>query len=158
MHPNEQLVQTFYTCFQNRDAAGMAACYHADGVFSDPVFPHLERAKAVAMWQMFCARAEKSGLRVEFTDVQADNQTGRAHWEAHYTFSQTGRHVHNRIDAAFAFRDGNIIRHTDSFDLWKWAGMALGLRGQLLGWTPIVQSAIRKNAGRALEAFIQKQG
>ena len=156
MHLNAQLIQNFYTAFQNRDAAGMAACYHPEVVFSDPVFPHLAGAKAVAMWQMFCARAEKSGLRVEFSNVQADDQSGHAHWDAHYTFSQTGRPVLNRIDAAFTFRDGKIIRHTDSFDLWKWAGMALGLRGQLLGWTPFVQAAIRKTANRGLEAFIQK--
>ncbi len=157
MHPHAQLIQTFYTTFQNRDAAGMAACYHADVVFSDPVFPHLERAKAVAMWQMFCARAEKSGLRIEFSNVQADDQSGRAHWDAHYTFSQTGRPVINRIDTAFSFRDGKIVRHTDSFDFWKWASMALGLRGQLLGWTPFVQSAVRKAGNRGLESFIQTQ-
>ena len=52
MHPNAQLIQTFYTAFQNRDAAGMAACYHPEVVFSDPVFPHLEGPKAIAMWQM----------------------------------------------------------------------------------------------------------
>jgi ketosteroid isomerase-like protein len=156
LHPNAQLIHAFYTAFQNRDAAGMAACYHADVVFSDPVFPRLESARAVAMWQMFCARAEKSGLRIEFSDVQADDQTGRAHWEARYTFSQTGRPVHNRIDAAFSFRDGKIFRHTDAFDLWKWAGMALGWRGQLLGWTPFVRAAIRKTAARGLEAFSAK--
>lgn len=156
MHPNAQLIHNFYTAFQNRDAARMAACYHAEVVFSDPVFPHLERAQASAMWQMFCARAEKSGLRIEFSNVQADDKSGRAHWDAHYTFSQTGRAVLNRIDAAFIFRDGKIIRHTDTFDLWKWAGMALGLRGQLLGWTPFVQAAIRKTGARGLEAFIQK--
>lgn len=156
MHPHTQLIQNFYTAFQNRDAAGMAACYHADVVFSDPVFPHLEGKRAVAMWQMFCARADKSGLRIEFSNVQADDQSGRAHWDARYTFSQTGRPVLNRIDAAFTFREGKIIRHTDSFDLWKWASMALGLRGQLLGWTPFVQAAIRKTANRGLEAFIHK--
>lgn len=157
MHPHARLIHNFYTAFQNRDAAGMAACYHAEVIFSDPVFPHLEGARAIAMWRMFCARAEKSGLRIEFSDVQADDQSGRAHWDAHYTFSQTGRAVLNRIDATFTFRDGKIIRHTDAFDSWKWAGMALGLRGQLLGWTPFVQAAIRKSAARGLEAFIQKQ-
>lgn len=156
MHANAQCLHNFYTAFQNRDAAGMAACYHPEVVFSDPVFPRLEGAKAIAMWQMFCARAEKSGLRVEFSNVQADDQSGRAQWEARYTFSQTGRPVLNRVLAAFTFRDGKIFRHTDSFDLWKWAGMALGLRGHLLGWTPFVRAAIRKSANRGLEAFIQK--
>ena len=44
---------------------------------------------------------------------------------------ETGNAVLNRIDARFTFRDGKIIRHEDSFDLWKWAGQALGMKGKL---------------------------
>ncbi len=156
MHPNEQLIHTFYTSFQKRDAAGMIACYHPDIVFSDPVFTHLQGSRAGAMWQMLCARGKD--LTLTFSNVRADERAGSAHWEATYSFSQTGRKVHNVIEAAFEFRDGKMIRHADSFDLWKWAGMALGAQGALLGWSPLVQAAIRKTAGRGLEAFIQKQG
>ena len=43
MHPNEQLIQTFYTGFQNRDAAGMAACRKASSLpscrYAQPVAP-----------------------------------------------------------------------------------------------------------------------
>ena len=39
---------------------------------------------------------------------------------ATYTFSATGRTVVNRIRARFDFRDGKIVRHVDSFDLWRW--------------------------------------
>jgi ketosteroid isomerase-like protein len=158
VHPHAQLIHQFYTAFQNRDAVGMAACYHTEVIFSDPVFQHLEGQRAVAMWQMFCARAEKSGLRLEFSNVQADDHNGCAHWDARYTFSQTGRAVLNHIDAAFTFQDGKIVRHTDTFDLWRWAGMALGVPGYLLGWTPMVQASIRTRALHGLDAFIQKQG
>ena len=51
---------------------------------------------------------------------------------------------------------GKISRHIDQFDLHHWAGQALGLKGRLLGWTPFVQSAIRRNAARALEGFSPK--
>ena len=133
----------------------MVAGYHPEVIFFDPVFMRLEGARAAAMWQMLCGRAKD--LEITFSNVRADDQTGAAHWEALYTFSKTGRKVHNRIDAAFAFKDGRIIQHTDTFNLWRWAAMALGPTGLLFGWTPVVQSAIRKDARRSLEAFILKQ-
>ena len=60
----------------------------------------------------------------------------------------------NIIEAAFTFRDGLIATHTDRFDLWRWSRQALGTKGALLGWTPIVSGAIRKNAARALDAYL----
>ena len=134
----------------------MNACYAPDVVFSDPVFPGLRGDEARAMWQMLCERGKD--LALTFDQIKADDRTGSAHWEATYTFSGSGRRVHNVIDAAFDFQAGRIVRHTDSFDLWKWAGMALGPRGQWLGWLPPVQAAIRQNARRGLEAFMKKRG
>ena len=134
----------------------MNACYAPDVVFSDPVFPGLRGDEARAMWQMLCERGKD--LALTFDQIKADDRTGSAHWEATYTFSGSGRRVHNVIDAAFEFQAGRIVRHTDSFDLWKWAGMALGPRGQWLGWLPPVQAAIRRNARRGLEAFMKKRG
>jgi len=154
MHPNEQLIHTFYTCFQRRDGDGMAACYGPEITFSDPVFTHLQGAQAGAMWRMLCERGKD--LAITFTNVRADDRTGSAHWEAAYSFGKSGRKVHNVIEAAFEFRDGKIVKHTDSFDLWKWAGMALGPQGKLLGWLPPVQVAIRKDAARSLESFTLK--
>ncbi len=88
--------------------------------------------------------------------MQADTATGQAHWEATYTFS-TGRKVHNIIDAAFAFQDGLIIRHQDSFDLWRWTRMALGPMGWFLGWTPLVQKRVQETAVQSLNTFIAKR-
>jgi len=155
MHPNEQLIQKFYSSFQARDAAAMTACYHPDAVFSDPVFGRLQGTRATAMWHMLCARAKN--LHIIFNNVQANADNGAAHWEDHYTFGQTHRSVHNVIDAAFVFRDNRIIQHIDTFDLWQWARMALGPVGLFLGWTPTLQTAIRKDARQSLEVFMQKQ-
>ena len=155
MHPNALLIETFYTAFQKRDAEGMVACYHPDVRFSDPVFHELQGARAGAMWRMLCARAKD--LEVEFRDVRADDRTGSAHWEARYLYSATGRNVHNVIDAKFEFRDDKIVRHADTFDLWRWAGMALGAKGKLLGWLPPVQQAIHKKALGGLEQFERAQ-
>jgi hypothetical protein len=93
-------------------------------------------------------------LRIEASSIAADDATGSVHWEAYYTFSQTGRFVHNRIDATFAFRDGKITRHTDRFDLHAWAAMALGIQGRLFGWLPAMQRAVRRNADRRLRAYM----
>lgn len=151
MHSNARLIETFYTSFQQRDAEGMVACYHPEVRFSDPVFHELEGARACAMWRMLCARAKD--LEIEFRDVQADDGAGSAHWEARYLFSATGRKVHNVIDARFELRDGKIVRHADTFDLWRWAGMALGAKGKLLGWLPPIQRAIHRKAIGGLDAF-----
>jgi ketosteroid isomerase-like protein len=155
MHPNAELITRFYEAFGRRDAEGMVACYAPDVVFSDPVFPSLRGEEAGAMWRMLCERGKD--LRVEASGIDADDRAGRAHWEAHYTFSATGQRVHNVIDARFEFKDGKITRHTDSFNLTRWAGMALGLKGKLLGWAPPVQNAIRKQADAGLRAWMKKK-
>lgn len=150
-----QLIERFYEAFNRRDAETMAACYHGDVCFSDPVFPDLRGEHAGNMWRMLCSRA--SDLAIEASDIVTDDSAGRAHWEAWYTFTATGRKVHNRIDAAFRFRDGKIIEHRDSFPLWKWTRMALGPTGVLLGWTPLVKSKVREQAAAGLRQFEAEQ-
>lgn len=155
MHPNARAIQDFYAALGRCDAESMITLYAPDVEFSDPVFPALRGDEARAMWRMLCARAKD--FSVEASDISADDHQGAARWEAHYTFSKTGRRVLNRIAARFEFRDGKVIRHQDTFDLWAWAGMALGLKGRLLGWSPPVQAAIRKQADDGLRAFLRQQ-
>ena len=154
MHPNEQLIRDFYAAFAKRDATGMAACYHRDIAFSDPAFPMLRGKEATAMWAMLCARGKD--LEIILGDVAGDAEGGRAHWEAKYTFSQTGRLVHNKIDAVFAFRDGKIIRHVDSFGFWRWSSQALGGIGMLLGWFGPLKAMVRKKAAKSLQDYMEK--
>lgn len=153
-HANADLIKRFYTALGERDAAAMGSCYADHATFSDPVFTKLDADGVRAMWAMLCARA--SDLEVSVSDIEADDESGSARWLASYTFSKTGRTVRNVIDARFEFRDGKIVRHTDRFDLWRWAGMALGIKGQLLGWLPSVQNAIRSEAARGLAAYRRK--
>jgi ketosteroid isomerase-like protein len=155
MNPQEKVIHRFYESFRGGDAEAMCACYHPDVVFSDPVFGRLSGDKARGMWRMLCGRAKD--LAVTFSAVTADGSSGSAHWEARYSFSKTGRAVHNVINAAFVFKDEKIVRHADSFSLWKWAGMALGPSGVLLGWTPLVRGRIRHEAREGLEAFLRKR-
>jgi len=154
MHPNEQLIERFYQSFQKQDAAGMLECYHPDIHFSDPVFTHLQGIQAGGMWRMLCANAKDFSL--QYSDIQADDDSGKAHWEARYTFSQTKRPVHNRIDARFHFQDGKIIHHQDHFNFWRWSRMALGTSGLLLGWTPFLKAKVRGSAEKNLQKFMQK--
>jgi ketosteroid isomerase-like protein len=150
-HPNARLIESLYAALGRRDGAAMAACYAPTATFNDPVFT-LRGAEIGAMWRMLCERG--TDLRVEAREIGADASAGHAHWDAWYTFSGTGRPVHNEIDATFTFDDGLIATHRDVFDLWRWSRMALGKKGALLGWTPIVRKAIRKQARQSLDAFI----
>lgn len=152
MHPHAALIERFYAAFAARDAAGMQACYHPEVVFSDPAFGELRGAEAGAMWAMLVARGKD--LHVTASRVEADDRRGSAHWDARYTFGQTGRPVLNRIDAEFEFRDGLIVRHTDRFGFWTWARQALGPAGLLLGWTPLLRNRVRSTARAGLETYM----
>jgi uncharacterized protein len=148
----EMLIERFYGAFSERDGAAMAACYGPDVSFSDPVFPELRGAEAGAMWRMLTARA--TDLRVELVEREASDQRGSARWQARYTFTQTGRPVVNDVRAAFRFADGLIIEHRDEFDFYRWARQALGPTGLILGWTPLVRSAVRRRARAGLDEFL----
>ena len=147
-----QLIERFYQAFDQGDGDTMAASYSPRVHFSDPVFPDLRDARAGAMWRMLAKGA--SDLRVELLEHAADETRGSAHWRAHYTFTETGRPVVNDIHASFRFEDGLIVEHRDEFNFHRWARQALGPVGLLLGWTPIVRSAVRRKAAARLDKFL----
>lgn len=150
MHPNAELIDRFYTAFAQRDAERMAACYATDATFEDAVF-QLQGGDIAAMWRMLCAQGKD--LRVEHDEVRADHGLGSARWEVRYTF-QTGRAVHNRVEATFTFRDGRILTHRDEFPLWAWMRQALGVPGALFGWAPPMHGVLRRKAAAGLRAYI----
>ncbi len=152
MENPKDVIERFYSAFQRKDWKAMQDCYHSDIWFSDPVFRDLRGGRAKAMWHML-VNAGKD-LTLTFKNVEVKDNTGSCDWEAFYSFSRTGRKVHNVIHATFEFKDGKIIRHNDSFDLWKWAGMALGTPGKLLGWSSAIRSKIRSTAATNLDRFI----
>ena len=153
-HPHAALIERFYAAFARRDWEAMAACYHSDVHFSDEVFD-LHGADAGAMWRMLCTSGRE--LHVKASGIAADDRQGRAHWDARYRFSATGRAVHNRIDARFEFRDELIVRHVDRFDFWRWSRQALGVRGWLLGWTPLLRRKVRAQAAVNLAEFKRRK-
>lgn len=154
MSTHAELIERFYTAFAERDAEAMIACYHPQLRFSDPVFVDLDAREAAGMWRMLCERATDFSL--EFSDVQAEGDTGSAHWQARYLFSATGRMVHNIIDAEFRFADGKIIEHRDRFDFYRWSRQALGAPGLLLGWTSMIKNKVRGQARAGLDKYLAK--
>jgi ketosteroid isomerase-like protein len=152
---NKESIGRFYAAFDQRDGNAMAASYAADAQFVDPVFGRLTGAQAGAMWRMFTSRPG-SDLRVELSEHAAGENTGTAHWIARYTFARTGRPVINDIHARFRFANGQLIEHVDHFSFWRWSRQAFGLVGILVGWTPILRSAVRRKAIADLETFMRR--
>ena len=157
---NAVLIERFYAAFATLDGDTMQACYASDARFEDPVFTLHGREQIGGMWRMLCESTRAKGRdawKLEASGISADASTGRAHWEAHYRFSATGRLVHNIIDAQFSFKDGLIATHRDMFGFWRWSRQALGPAGLLLGWTPLVRNKVRAQAASNLAAFMNKR-
>lgn len=151
---NEELIRHFYQSFQRKDYRSMAACYLPEATFKDEVFDLINGKEIAAMWHYLCESGKD--LSVEFSNVSAGEHSGRAHWEAHYTFSRSGRRVHNIIEASFEFQNGKIVRHEDRFPFWRWSQQAFGATGWLLGWTPFLKDKVRDTAMSGLMRFIEQ--
>jgi ketosteroid isomerase-like protein len=152
MSSNKALIESFYAAFKNKDFKAMAECYHDDVYFRDEAF-ELKGKQVGAMWHMLCER----GADMELTYSVAE-QDGKvtAHWEPKYSFSQTGRFVHNIIDAEFEFKEGKIVKHIDQFDFWRWSRQSLGIPGLVLGWSSSLKKKVSTMANKALVGFIKK--
>ncbi|MEM6395823.1 MAG: nuclear transport factor 2 family protein [Bacteroidota bacterium] len=149
------LIQKFYDAFARLDAEAMVSCYHEDIVFYDPAFGELRGDRVRSMWRMLCASQQGKDFRVSYSDIVVNGDQGSARWEAQYTFSKTGRRVHNKIQATFQFQDGLIINHKDDFDLHRWAAQALGWPGRLLGWTGSFKGKLQKQTNQLLENYTE---
>jgi ketosteroid isomerase-like protein len=147
---NAKLIRDLYEAMDRHDGEAMARMYDPDGRFHDPAFGELTGAEIGDMWRMLTGRAED--LSVELADHSAEGDAGMAHWIARYTFTQTGRPVVNDVRARFRFRDGRIVDHQDSFQLWGWARQALGPAGLVLGLPPM-SLLIRRRARHDLAKF-----
>lgn len=157
MNPDETIL-SFYDAFSRRDAGAMGACYARDAHFSDPVFTDLHGPEVGAMWEMLTGSGRD--LHVQLLEHRADaaSDTGTAHWVADYTFSRTGRRVHNDVHATFRFSpDGRILEHRDSFNIYAWAKQALGPVGSLLGWAQPFQNSLRTSASTTLSSYMQSE-
>ncbi len=156
MPTNTEVIDKFYTAFQQLDYQMMNSCYSDDIVFNDPAFGLLRGEEVKSMWEMLCKNARDFSLT--FSNIQLlDDEYATCNWVATYTFSKTGRRVVNNIKAFMRLKDGKIIEHSDGFKLSKWSAQALGMPGILFGWTGFMKRKIQKNARKNLVAFIEKK-
>jgi ketosteroid isomerase-like protein len=152
---NKELIEKFYTAFKNHNSEDMVKLYHNDIEFQDPAFGVLKGDRAKNMWRMLVERA--SDLQISFNNINVDENSGAANWEAIYTFSKTGNKVHNKIKAQFIFKDGLIYKHKDDFNLWEWSKSAFGVTGWLIGYTPFFKDKLNTEANKGLDEYISKK-
>jgi ketosteroid isomerase-like protein len=155
MHPNEELLEKFYSSFQKKDPKTMGECYTDTVEFNDPVFKGLKGNTVRAMWQMLIERG--ADMTITYKNIKANDTQGSADWVAVYPFSKTGKIITNHIHAKFQFKDGKIVNHRDYFSLWKWAGMALGATGYLMGFLPFIQNQIKNEANAGLTLYMKRK-
>ncbi|MDR6534906.1 nuclear transport factor 2 family protein [Variovorax soli] len=157
---NEDTIQRLYEAFARLDGGTMAACYAPEARFDDEAFSLKSGREVGAMWKMLCEATRAKGAdvwKLSWRDIRADGATGRAHWDAHYRFSTTGRIVDNAVDSEFAFTpEGLIATQRDRFDFWAWSRQALGPPGVLMGWTPMLKNKVRAGAAENLAAYMAR--
>ena len=113
MNNNTQLIENFYTAFQQLDYTTMNSCYSDDIVFFDPVFGLLRGEEVKYMWEMLCKNG--SNFSLTYGNIIAlDEEYSTCDWVATYTFSKTGKTIVNKIKANMRFADGKIIEHSDA--------------------------------------------
>lgn len=149
--PNAAVAARYWDALGRRDADAMAACYGPDARFRDEVFT-LSGPECGAMWQMLFSGSKDLAITTHPLEVDGDRATGV--WEARYTFTATGRPVHNVITTTLTLRAGKIHAQRDRFPFYRWSRMALGVKGTLLGWTPLVKGAVRKQARSRLQNWV----
>lgn len=145
---NTQLIEKLYTCLDNHDHEGMAACYHSDADFKDIAFTLHGKKEIHAMWRMI----SETDLRATFTIIHADDEKVSVDLVDDYTFRDTGRYVHNEIRSDFRFRDGLIIEHIDTCDALKWGLQALGPVKGVISW--LVPATRQAKAKEKLEKYL----
>ncbi len=156
MKPTEQVAITYFEGFKNKNPEQMNALYKpdVDGIFNDPVFQNLNTHQVQSMWSMLL-RGSKD-LTSTYKIVEVTDTSVTVEWEAHYTYSATGRKVVNNVRSVLQIENGLIVKQIDTFDLSKWTGQALPpVVAQLFAWFPDL--TIRKLAKKTLNGYIEKQ-
>ena len=146
---HKNIITEFYTAFQEMDAEKMASFYHLHAKFRDPAFGELNSIRIGNMWRMLIDSQKGKDFKVRFGNVTDHS----ADWEAEYTFTQTGRGVHNHIMARFEFQDGKILLHEDYFDLHNWAKQALGFKGWLFGGSRTFQNKLQSRTNIMIQKY-----
>jgi ketosteroid isomerase-like protein len=129
MHNNEELLTNLFQYLNVHDHKRMADCYDEDAAFRDIAFTLRGKRQIHAMWDMICSdnkEGVKSDIMATVRELSANDSTGRVVVLDDYTFRDTGQSVHNKIVSLFEFREGRIIKQTDTCDPVCWSRQAFG--------------------------------
>jgi limonene-1,2-epoxide hydrolase len=157
MEETQNIIEKFYEAFCELDAERMVEYYHDEVTFEDPAFGVLKGEDAKNMWRMLCESQQGKNFEVMTSAIEASEKTGKATWEAYYTFGKQQRKVHNIIMAHFEFKEGKIINHIDRFNLYKWSKQAMGTTGFLVGWTAFFRRKLQKKTRLRLSEFSKRR-
>ena len=149
---NEKILTKFYTAFANGDVASMCECYDSDIQFQDPAFGLLKGSDVCTMWKMLLEKSNGT-IKIEFSNIKADEYRGHVKWIATYPFSKTKRTVINNVRSEFQFKNGLIYRQIDYFDIWKWSKQAFRFTDYIFSWTGYFQRKIEKKALASLKKY-----
>ena len=153
MNSNKELINNFYSAFQQLDFQGMSSCYDENIVFFDPVFGLLSAREVNSMWEMVCTHAVDFSLT--YGNIhELDDAYCTCDWVSTYTYTRTNRRVVNKVRANMRFSEGKIIEHSDAFSVHQWSKQAMGLSGELLGWNSFFQRHIKNRAKKKLTEFL----
>lgn len=152
----KEQIEQFYQAFNSLDAEKMVSQYHPDVIFEDPAFGILKGERAKNMWRMLCVSQKGKQFIVRVSQIESSADVTTATWEAFYVFTKTGRKIHNTVHAEFRFKEGKIISHKDTFDLYKWSRQAMGIKGYFLGWTTFFKKKLQIQTNKLLSKFEDK--
>jgi ketosteroid isomerase-like protein len=127
------VTERLFSALRRRDAAGIAACYDEDAVFSSPLIGDVRGTEVEAVWRAIFAKTRESAL--SFTIVDLGLTTARVEGTVTFSLVASGRSVTSRFNSALHIRDLRVVCHDDHFDAWAWSSMAFGPAGLLLGWS-----------------------
>ena len=150
-----QIADNFYAAFSNHNSSEMIKLYHDDVIFTDPAFGMLKGDRAKKMWEMLLANS-KSELKIQYEILDTSNEHATVSWTAKYIFGPQRRLVENHVTARLKIKQGKIVEHHDTFNMWKWSSQALGLSGRLLGWTGFMKKKVQLKTNRALDKYMNE--
>jgi hypothetical protein len=161
---NINLVQKFFSCYQNHDFQGMHHCLAENIKFSDFAYD-IQGVQVKAMWHLFCISylTRTNPVNVpEFEIGQATEDTVSAKYRVSYVYED--KPVDYFIEADFKIQDNKIVEQKDKFgsiSTFEFIKMAFGFPLQLLAVEPLdrlLRVLINKKVMEKLDRFMKDNG
>lgn len=157
-HTQTDIPEKLYRALNDRDYKAMWKLYSPKATYSDPAYGQLRGAEIKAMWHQLCSR--NTDLEAEVLEVDnIDDRTISYTWKAYYTHAMYNGEIENVIEGEIMLDEkGHIISQHETYSLWKWFSMALGIAGKLLGWRRSMKDNLQRSVRKSLNDFMEKKG